>query len=466
MRLIMNRTQQGATASALALLMLACTDTVAPDLAGDASADALTDAARVASVVVTFSKTSIVVGEAIQAKAVLRDRWNRQLSLDVTWSSSNPAVADVSTRGVVTGRSPGSVSIIASHGTKSGSASLAVRQDSVSTSPAPVASVTVVLADSSLNVGQTAQGIATTRDANNNVLTGRSITWTSSNPSVASVSPSGLVTAIAAGSSQISANSEGKSASAPMTAADTSTAPPPGSVEPAGMTAVTQRPFSTMLEDGWGVYAWSGTTANCAIASDPSAPKSPASIASIKYPAGFPGGGEPCGWAKEGMPNYRTWYLSFWFQISQNWQGHPTAVNKMLHVNIGGSNHIVVNLWGSGPGMMQAGILLQGIVKGGNFDSGTSANFYPNLGPSGEIVRGRWYHEEVILVGNTSGTANGSVDWWLDGVKVGSRSGIQYVSGNGVFGEKIAWAPTWGGLGSTVSSTMYQFMDHIYVSGK
>jgi hypothetical protein len=72
----------------------------------------------------------------------------------------------------------------------------------------------------------------------------------------------------------------------------------------------------------------------------------------------------------------------------------------------------------------------------------------------------------VLAVGNTSGAANGSVDWWLDGVKIGSHSGIQYVSGNGTWGERIAWAPTWGGAGPNVPSEMYQFIDHIYVSGK
>ena len=95
----------------------------------------------------------------------------------------------------------------------------------------------------------------------------------------------------------------------------------------------------------------------------------------------------------------------------------------------------------------------------------TYGNWYPNLAPTGEIVRGQWYHIEVLLVGNTSGSANGSADWWLNGAKIGSHSGIQFIPGDNLW-ESISWAPTWGGLGSTVSTEMYQYMDHMYISAK
>jgi hypothetical protein len=49
------------------------------------------------------------------------------------------------------------------------------------------------------------------RDANGTVLTGRSFSWVSSNPAVATVSPTGLVTAISPGSATITAAAEGVS---------------------------------------------------------------------------------------------------------------------------------------------------------------------------------------------------------------------------------------------------------------
>jgi len=221
------------------------------------------------------------------------------------------------------------------------------------------------------------------------------------------------------------------------------------------MTVITERSFSVANEDSW--------TDNGTMESDPTAPRSASGIETIYYPAGFGGGNAPAqSWANKSW-NYRTLYLSVWMKISSNWQGHPTGANKVVHLFISGSNHVVLNLWGSGSGMMQIGILLQGIVNDGT--GTTAANWLPNLGPTGEIVRGKWYHVEVVGVGNTAGAANGTVDWWLDGVKIGSHSGIQYVSGAGMW-EGMNWSPTWGGGGSVVSSTMSMSFDHFRMSGK
>src|SRR5207245_1269205 len=58
---------------------------------------------------------------------------------------------------------------------------------------------------------------ATTKDANGNVLTGRVVTWASDNTAVATVSPAGLVTAVAPGAATITATSETKSGTAAIT---------------------------------------------------------------------------------------------------------------------------------------------------------------------------------------------------------------------------------------------------------
>lgn len=84
--------------------------------------------------------------------------------------------------------------------------------------PAAVASVTVTLAAPQIFIGQTSQATAVLRDAQNNTLTGRPVTWSSSNTAVATVSAAtGLVTGVAAGTSSISATSEGKTGQADIT---------------------------------------------------------------------------------------------------------------------------------------------------------------------------------------------------------------------------------------------------------
>lgn len=81
----------------------------------------------------------------------------------------------------------------------------------------PVATAEVALAPADIIVGQTSQATATLRDAAGTVLTGRTINWSSSNTAVATISSTGLVTGVTAGTSQISATSEGKSGQATIT---------------------------------------------------------------------------------------------------------------------------------------------------------------------------------------------------------------------------------------------------------
>src|SRR5207245_8486140 len=68
-----------------------------------------------------------------------------------------------------------------------------------------------------LQQGQTRQLTAPREDASGNALAGRVVTWASGNTAVATVSGSGLVSGVAAGSAAITATSEGKSGSASIT---------------------------------------------------------------------------------------------------------------------------------------------------------------------------------------------------------------------------------------------------------
>jgi uncharacterized protein YjdB len=153
--------------------------------------------APVASVTVSPSTATVVQGDGEQLNVTLKDAHDNVLTgRIVTWSSSNTAFATVSQSGLVTAVTPGSATITATSEGQSGSSSVTV-------SPVPVASVSVALASSTITDAQTTQATATVRDANGNVLTGRTITWSSDNAAVATVSVSGVVTAVAAGSARI-----------------------------------------------------------------------------------------------------------------------------------------------------------------------------------------------------------------------------------------------------------------------
>jgi alpha-tubulin suppressor-like RCC1 family protein/uncharacterized protein YjdB len=83
--------------------------------------------------------------------------------------------------------------------------------------PAAVASVTITPGTAGVTIGRTTQLTATAKDAAGTVLTGRAIAWTTSSAIVATVDGNGLVTGVAAGTANIIATSEGKSAQAAIT---------------------------------------------------------------------------------------------------------------------------------------------------------------------------------------------------------------------------------------------------------
>jgi len=193
--------------------------------------------APVASVTVTPPSANINVGQTATLTAQTLDGTGGVLTgRAVTWSSNNTGIATVSQSGVVTGVAPGNATITATSEGKSGTAAITV-------SPIPVATVTVAPTTLPLIVGQTGTLTATTRDAANNILTGRAVTWSSSNTGIATVAPNGTVTAVAPGSATITASSEGKSGTATVTV----TAVPVGSVSVTPGSATVNVAFTTTL---------------------------------------------------------------------------------------------------------------------------------------------------------------------------------------------------------------------------
>src|SRR5438093_1189758 len=151
----------------------------------------------VASVSVTPATATIGVGQTAQYAAITRDAFGNPLGgATGTWSSSNPAVATVNGAGQATGVAVGAATLTATSEGKSGTAAILVTN-------VPVASVAVSPASASVQVGQTVQLAATPRDGNGNPLSGRAVSWASSNTAVATVSGSGLVTGVRAGTATI-----------------------------------------------------------------------------------------------------------------------------------------------------------------------------------------------------------------------------------------------------------------------
>ena len=164
----------------------------------------------VATVAVSLVTTNLTVGHTTLATAVTRDAAGHELvGRAVAWTSSNEAVAMVNGSGDVTALTVGSTTITAASEGKSGSALLTTAAEP----PPAVATVTAAVADGTIVVGQVTQASAAPRDAAGNALAGRTVTWTSSAPSVASIDAAGRVTGAAVGTASIFATCEGRSGS-------------------------------------------------------------------------------------------------------------------------------------------------------------------------------------------------------------------------------------------------------------
>ena len=169
------------------------------------------DGGAVASVVIAPSKATVAVGSTAPLTAEALDASGKALAgVKIAWATGKPAVATVSSTGVVTGVATGTVQIAASAQGKSAIAE-------VSVVPTPVASVMLTPTTRDLLVGQTMQLSAQPLDAQGNALDGRPVTFTTSNSTVATVNSAGLVTALASGSSIITATAEGKNSVATVT---------------------------------------------------------------------------------------------------------------------------------------------------------------------------------------------------------------------------------------------------------
>jgi glucose/arabinose dehydrogenase len=105
--------------------------------------------------------------------------------------------------------------------------------------PETVASVTVIAPASTLEVGEELQLSVTARDAGGGVLEGRPVEWSSTDPAVASVSPTGLVTAIGNGPAEVRATVEGVVGSVELLVVPPPPPPPPPPPGPVATVTIT-----------------------------------------------------------------------------------------------------------------------------------------------------------------------------------------------------------------------------------
>lgn len=155
---------------------------------------------RIAQVVVTPRTGSLRLGLPVAFNALLLDSTRAQIpgGRVVTWSTNTPTVVQVTQAGIVTGLSLGTARVIATAEGVADTVSLTVTK-------IPVARVQVTPLQVSLLEGTSQQFNLTVTDSAGTIVTDREVNWIIGDPSKASVTQTGLVTAISAGTTSVAA---------------------------------------------------------------------------------------------------------------------------------------------------------------------------------------------------------------------------------------------------------------------
>jgi uncharacterized protein YjdB len=186
------------TAASLALIGLAgCLDL-------KTTADACTISVAPATLALPVNSASSIVGTAFDCDG------NSIRNKKISYSSSNTAVATVTTEGSVIAVGVGGASVSAVADGKSASVQVTV-------TPETAANVTITPSTLTLRRTNTRQLTATARNNQNTLITGRTFRWGSSNSSIVSVDQHGLLTALTPGTVVISAEADQTSGSATVT---------------------------------------------------------------------------------------------------------------------------------------------------------------------------------------------------------------------------------------------------------
>jgi uncharacterized protein YjdB len=182
---------------------------------GSASAGSSGSTKVLTAIAATPGTASLAVGATQQfaAQATYNDGSTADVTTSATWTDADGKVATITASGKVTAVAAGSTTVTAAMGSLTGTASL-----TVDAAPKTLTSIAVSPATANLAAGATQQFAATATYSDNSTadVTATAI-WASSTPTVATITPAGLATALASGSAKVTATVSGVSGSAAVT---------------------------------------------------------------------------------------------------------------------------------------------------------------------------------------------------------------------------------------------------------
>ena len=342
----------------------------------------------------------------------------------------------------------------------------------------PATSVVITPSQATLSAGSQVAMKVTSSDSSGKPVTG-SVTWSSSDTTVAKVSSSGNVIAIAPGQATITAHvgdiraaasvevsnasvSGPNSPGGPTTSGPTPSSPPAGNGasglwtdEPSGLGDLTSQPWNSITGLGWQMY---DTHHHLQLVSDPSVPTGDPQVLEFHYPKGYSGGGYGPGMATYNFSSGEM-YLGFYWKMSPNWQGHTSGINKILYIfqrNGNDRQAVVLEAYGRPGGPYRVRM-----ANEPNNDQWIDQNV-DNV----ELEPGKWHKIELHMRRSSSdGAPDGLIEWWVDGQLAARYTDAKLR--DEPFSE-VHIDPVWGGVDASISKQHDDYFRYgrIRVSGK
>jgi hypothetical protein len=177
---------------------------------GDA-APPTTPSSAVQTVTVTPPTATLIVGDVLRLTATPKTTSGGVIAKTAEWSVNPAGIVTVATDGAVTAVAAGSASVTATVEGKSGSSRIDV------SAARTVRTIALDYAIATLARGQSLTLTPTMRDSAGEVVPRASLTWVASDPAVVQVDPNGTLTAVAAGTTRITASVASVSAMSTVT---------------------------------------------------------------------------------------------------------------------------------------------------------------------------------------------------------------------------------------------------------
>ena len=186
--------------------------------AGNASASALVTVEAPAepvleSIAVTPETATLAIGDTQPFIVTARDQaGNAMTGVNVTWTSSDEAVGTIDANGAFVALAEGTATVTATAGNITEEATVTV----ISNEPA-LASIAVTPSEITLGSGDTATFTATALDQSGDAMTGIEVAWTSSDEAVGTIGADGAFTAVADGTTTVTATAGNMTGTAAVT---------------------------------------------------------------------------------------------------------------------------------------------------------------------------------------------------------------------------------------------------------